>query len=273
MKKIKLNAKLKKKILRWLKIFGSIFVGLSSILAAWFAYNALNISKQSLDLQEQQVAKNATPFFKYRYSEENKAFVVESEEDVSIHSITWFLPYTEKKINTFTKNSNILKIEEIVFNLEWAIHERKILLFNTKSFGYIKCNILASFDEYQINNEKNHGFPVATLINYTRKGDSIKEYLDLLIINEFEDITPQICSVNYSKKSATKEELDLFIKKGVEKLDKILSHNPFNENYKYLDDEDNCTNSSKKYGSYFFNKADEEAEKEEMKRFLQGESK
>lgn len=252
-----------------LKIIGAWVVGLSSVAAAVFGYYSMTDSGEGLKIQKEQIQREMTPFFKYRYSEENKAFVVEAEENVSINSIKWFFPYTDKTFYSFQKNSNSITIDEILSVIWFAAHERKILIpspdFQTNSYGYFRCEILASFDEYNFGVEKDAGFPTAALIEYTRKGGNIKNILDLILIREFEDSTPQIRSI---KTSATENELKSYMKKGTERLGGVLNSNKYDEKQKYIDGDGKCTRSSKLFKEYFFNKEDEEEYKAEMKKFL-----
>jgi hypothetical protein len=245
-----------------LKIFG-ILVGISSILAAYYAYQGLNFQKK-------QIIKESLPFFKYRFSEESNTFIVESDEDVSIHSIEWFLPYTDKTYKSFIKNSNTITINEIINVLWFSMVDRKILIlspeFQSNSYGFIKCEILSSFDEYQIADDKNPGFPIAVRITYTRKGESFKYFSDLLLIREFEDLTPQILSINAN--NVNENMLKVYLKNGTEKLDKILNQYSYSKDQNYLDEDGNCTRSEKFFKDYFYNKKDEEEFKSEMKKLL-----
>ena len=258
----------KLKFKKTITTFAKILIGLFTIIATIAACYGAKYAYQGLKLQKNQIQKESLSFFRYKYSEENDAFVVETEQNVSIHSVQWFFPYTDKTFYSFPKNSNSLTIDEILSIVWFAANERKTLIpspdFQTNSYGYFRCEILASFDEYNFGVEKDAGFPVAVFIEYTRKGENVKRVLDLILIREFEDPTPQIRSI---KTNATENELKSYMKKGTERLNGILNSNKYDENQKYIDDKGKCTRSVKAFKQYFFNKEDEEEYKNEMKKY------
>lgn len=212
---------------------------------------------------------NSSPFFKYSFSESQQSFLIETEEDVNINSTQWFFPYTDKTFYSIPKNSNSITIDEILSVIWLATNKRKVLIpspdLQTNSYGYFRCEILSSFDEYNSGIEKDAGFPATVLIEYFRKGESVNRVLDLILIREFEDPTPQIRSI---KTNATENELKEYMKKGMERLNGILNSNKYDENQKYIDGDGKCTRSSKLFKEYFFNKEDEEEFKNEMKKLL-----
>lgn len=256
-------------IIFFIKIIWVVAVGVASIAAAIYAYDGLFYSRKGLELQTSLIQKELLPFFKYSYSESQQSFLIETEEDVSIHSTQWFFPYTDKTFYSIPKNSNSITIDEILSVIWLAANERKTLIpspdFQTNSYGYFRCEILASFDEYNSGVEKDAGFPMAVLIEYTRKGENVKKIFDLILIREFEDSTPQIRSI---KSSATENELKSYMKKGTERLGGILNSNKYDGNQKYIDDNGKCTRFVKAFKQYFFNKKDEEEFNNEMKKLL-----
>ena len=269
MKKIQLKPETKVWLIKWTKVSGSLLVGLSSILAAWFSYDALIYSQQGLNLQKNQILKESLPFFKYRYSEENKAFVVEADSDVIIHAIQWFLPNSVKTFNGFTKYSSSLTIDEIISKIWNILSERRILILppdlDANTAGYIRCNILAMFDEYNSAVETSTGFPLGVLIEYTRKGGNKSYFGDIVLVKNFEDVIPQIQIV---KTNFTENDLKVYMKKGVEQFDKILPIYPYTQNEVYVDSTGRCGRRSEAYKTYFFNEADFKANKEEMQKLM-----
>ena len=210
-------------------------------------------------IEESQLSK--TPFFKYIYSEENEAFVVEAEEDVSIHSIEWFFPNSEKSFDGYLKNSNQLTIDEIISKIWHALIDRKIYIHSpdsrTNTKDYIRCSILAIFDEYNSGIETDTGFPLGVLIEYTRKGGKLSQFLDIVLIKEFDSATPEVKQVK-SDKVLTEDNIKAYMRKGVERLNAIIPIYPYDENKNYMEN-GKCTQTSTSWRTYFFNKEDAEA--------------
>lgn len=255
---MEISSDTKKLTIKILKGVATVLVGLSSILAAWYAY-------QGLALQKSQILKESLPFFKYRYSEENRAFVVEAEENVSTHSIQWFFPVSERSFDGFTKNSNQLTIDEITFQIWSALLDRKIYIPSPDSQantgGYIRCSILSLFDEYHFTTETDTGFPLGVLIEYTRKGGTISYFWDVILLKSFDSATPQI---KVAKTYVTEADMKIYMKKGAERLDGILPIYPYDQNRKYIEN-NKCTQTSTFWKKYFF----DETDREELMRPLQ----
>jgi len=112
-----------------------------TIIGIRIAYIAFQSDK---DYRMEESRLNEISFFKYIYSEENEAFVVETEEDVSIHSIEWFFPDSEKSFDGYLKNSNQLTIDEIISKIWHALDEPKFLTILSikikKSLGLISIS-------------------------------------------------------------------------------------------------------------------------------------
>ena len=262
MKKIQLRPETRIRVIRWGKIIISVLgvlAGISSILAAIY-------SQQSLELQKNQILKESLPFFKYRYSEDNKAFVVEADTDVNIHSIQWFLPNSDKKFYALTKYSNSLTIDEIISKVWLMLTERGKNIpppdWSPSTSGYIRCNILAEFNEYNSAVETDTGFPLGILIEYTRKGGKKSYFTNIILIKNFGDIIPQI---QIPKTGITQNDIYDYMERGAQKFDKILPIYPYAENGIYIDNTGRCDRTIETFKTYFFKETDFKAFKENLK--------
>jgi hypothetical protein len=238
--------------MKFVKLFYTVIIGVATIAAAVYAY-------QGVTIQKNQIERESSPFFKYRYSESDQSFLIESEDDVSIHSIQWFFPYLDIGSFTHTKNSNLIKIDEIFFILRDALLLNDILIpppdNHKNSYGYLRCELLPAFD-YPSEIDTNPGFPVAVIIEYTRKGEAARRIYDLLSLTEFEDLKPQIRSINQSNNDVS--SLNTYMKNGYERLQKILDIYRYDENKIYVDEDNKCTSGTKTFYIHFFNKEDKE---------------
>src|SRR3989344_4138372 len=119
--------------------------------------------------------------------------------------------------------------------------------------NYLKCDFLSTFDDYNSGVEKNAGFPVGTLIWYSRKGEESTAVINLLLVNDFEDKTPQIWLI---AENATEQELKDYMKLGTERFAGILKTHSYDENRIYANPDGTCNQSDEKFIQHFFEEKD-----------------
>lgn len=209
----------------------------------------LTLTYRIFSLEKSSALKEEAPFLSYAFDEDHQAFVINTEEDVSVLSVRWFFPYTNDSFREYQKNSNSLTIAEIISNLHLSLFDRQIFI-PSHAADYLRCEILNRFDEGQAEMEENNGFLIAAETHYLRKGENSTAVLDILLINEFEDIAPQIRLIY---RNPTEESLEEYMKKGNERLNEILDIAPsYNPKENYRGDFGVCSSSSKFFKVHSF---------------------
>lgn len=225
----------------FMKIFKLVLEIAVVIIVIW----TLVISYQHLGFDKQVT-------FAYFFSEETNSFIVESSENASIHSVKWHIPQVDGWYEKH-KNSRSLSIDELLFAVWTALRDKNIFIpppdFNESTYGYLRCEILQAFDNYNSNTEFNFGFLAGVEIDYTPKGDSYGSTTDIVLITEFEDSIPQIRVIDTS---VSREDLKKYMERGAARLNEILLKYSYDQNKTYIDTSGLCSNYSGAYTKHFF---------------------
>jgi hypothetical protein len=208
----------------WVTICITFIIAIATVCIA-NQYNAL--TEQKYDMQ----------LFKYFYDSEKKAIALNSGETFAPVFVKWQVPYAGATTTGWVKNQ--LMIKDIIMSITSGNHDgANPGFFFEHGAGYIRCNILDRFgiDESLVLG----GFPIGVETTFVTKGKPELGYrtsMDLIWLRGFDDNNLEVNVLPNVDPQYLKDQL----RKGNNAIQKTLQIDKYDQNYKYIGDDGNCS--------------------------------